>query len=377
MSGAILALDAAAAACSVALWRDGGVLVYRESPMVRGHAEALMPLVLEAMAAVGLDFADLEKIAVGVGPGSFTGIRIALAAARGIALAADRPVMGIDSFNALAAAIPVPLLAGHSLLVVIESKRRELFGQYFDSHRQARGEALVLEPSALLKMRPAGPLLVAGDGAVHLPAGPKWQARSAVDARAIARRPKVGLFLARFRLTAARRDFPGERAPGPAGRTTGANCHSALGAELPGLAGPPRGLLPEPWDAGGLRPARHARAPQKPAARGPSGDEGPPLPSWPSHCHEAEIISLLGTRGTPARIARRLLTAESGGRVARAQRLFSKWRSGPRALLCQGPASPSRQGELLSPTGRRNAALVLARNITVGRNPGSQIGEKS
>ncbi len=125
MSGAILALDAAAAACSVALWRDGRVLAYRESPMARGHAEALMPLVLEAMAATGLDFADLEKIAVGVGPGSFTGIRIALAAARGIALAADRPVMGIDSFNALAAAIPAPLLAGHSLLVVIESKRRE------------------------------------------------------------------------------------------------------------------------------------------------------------------------------------------------------------------------------------------------------------
>ena len=189
MSGAILALDAAAAACSVALLRNGRVLAYRESPMARGHAEALMPLVLEAMAATGLDFADLEKIAVGVGPGSFTGIRIALAAARGIALAAGRPVMGIDSFNALAAAIPAPLLAGHSLLVVIESKRRELFGQYFDSHRQARGEALVLEPSALLKMRPAGPLLVAGDGAAHLPAGPDMiqaPGPGRPDARAIA-----------------------------------------------------------------------------------------------------------------------------------------------------------------------------------------------
>lgn len=189
MSGAILALDAAAAACSVALWREGAVLAYRCSPMARGHAEALMPLVLEAMASGGLEFADLDKIAVGVGPGSFTGIRIALAAARGIALAAGRPVVGIDGFNALAAATPAALLAGRSLLVVIESKRRELFGQYFDSHRQALGEPLIAEPSELLKLRPAGPLLVAGDGAAHLSLGPDVMLAPGPgrpDARAIA-----------------------------------------------------------------------------------------------------------------------------------------------------------------------------------------------
>ena len=190
MSGAILALDAAAAACSVALWREGEVLAYRQSPMARGRAEALMPLVLEAMAAAGVDFPDLEKIAVGVGPGSFTGIRIALAAARGIGLAAGRPVVGIDSFNALAAGIPSARLAGRSLLAVVESKRRELFGQYFDSHIRALGEPLVLAPAALLERRPPGPLLVVGDGAPHLPAGPDLTLVSGPgrpDARAIAR----------------------------------------------------------------------------------------------------------------------------------------------------------------------------------------------
>jgi tRNA threonylcarbamoyladenosine biosynthesis protein TsaB len=190
VSGAILAMDAAAAACSVALWRKGEILASRESPMDRGHAEALMPLVQEAMAATGLAFADLGQVAVGVGPGSFTGIRIALAAARGIALAANLPVVGIDSFNAVAAAIPAPALGARSLLVVIDSKRRELFGQYFDCHRLALGEPLVLEAAALLARRPAGPLLVAGDGARHLPAAPDMTCAEGTgrpDARAIAR----------------------------------------------------------------------------------------------------------------------------------------------------------------------------------------------
>lgn len=190
MSETILGLDAAAAACSVALWRDGRALAYREAPMARGHAEALMPLVLETLAAAGLVFGEIDRIAVGVGPGSFTGIRIALAAARGIALAANLPVVGIDSFNAVAAAIPAPALGARSLLVVIDSKRRELFGQYFDSRRLALGEPLVLEAAALLARRPAGPLLVAGDGAGHLPAAPdmaRVEGTGRPDARAIAR----------------------------------------------------------------------------------------------------------------------------------------------------------------------------------------------
>ena len=190
MSGAILAMDAAAAACSVALWREGRALAYRESPMARGHAEALMPLVLETMAESGLGFADLDKIAVGVGPGSFTGIRIALAAARGIGLALSLPVVGIDSFNAVATTISPSAMADRSLLVVIDSKRRELFGQYFDSHLAALGEALVLDPSTLLERRPLGPLLVAGDGADHLPAVPDMTRAGGAgrpDARAIAR----------------------------------------------------------------------------------------------------------------------------------------------------------------------------------------------
>ena len=194
-SGAILALDASGAACSVAVTRDGDLLAVRQQPMDRGHAEALMPLVMEAMAEAGIAFTDLATIAVGVGPGSFTGIRIALAAARGMGLAARCPVVGIDSFSAVAAQLDPADLAGRSLLVVIESKRSELFGQYFDSELHTMGGPLVLPPVALLQQRPAGSLLIAGDGAVRLPPGPNIvSARGTLrpDALAIAQLAQTG-----------------------------------------------------------------------------------------------------------------------------------------------------------------------------------------
>lgn len=191
----ILALDAAGPACSAALWRDGRIVSHRRQPMQRGHAEALMPLVLDVLAAAGAGFADLGQVAVGVGPGSFTGIRIALAAARGIALAAGLPVTGVDSFSAVAEALPATLPRGGHLLVAIDSKREALFGQYYGEDLAPLGEALTLTPQALLDRRPPGPLLIAGDAAGLLPlAGDIRRAEGdqAVDAAAIARLAAAG-----------------------------------------------------------------------------------------------------------------------------------------------------------------------------------------
>jgi tRNA threonylcarbamoyladenosine biosynthesis protein TsaB len=191
----ILALDAAGPACSAALWRDGRIAAHRRRPMQRGHAEALMPLVLDVLAAGGIGFAALGRIAVGVGPGSFTGIRIALAAARGIALAAGLPVSGVDSFSAVAEALPASLRQGRHLLVAIDSKRAALFGQYYDQALAPLGDPLILPPAALLARRPPGPLLIAGDAAGLLPpmadAG-RAEGDQAVDAAAIARLAAAG-----------------------------------------------------------------------------------------------------------------------------------------------------------------------------------------
>jgi tRNA threonylcarbamoyladenosine biosynthesis protein TsaB len=198
IDGPILAFDASAAACSVAIRANGDSVAWRDAPMARGHAETLMPLVMATMAEAGLAFDALARIAVGVGPGSFTGIRIALAAARGIGLAASRPVVGIDSFSAMAAAIGPSTLAGRSLLVIVDSKRVELFGQYFDADHCPLGDPLMLPPAGILQHRPAGALLIAGDAAGQFPPGldiSRAKAAGRPDARDIARLAEQGRVL--------------------------------------------------------------------------------------------------------------------------------------------------------------------------------------
>src|SRR3979409_1427738 len=101
----ILAIDTALDACSAAvLDTDASNIVAQESqPMKRGHAEALMPLIARVMKASTVAFASLDRIAVTTGPGSFTGLRVGLSAARGIALAANKPVVGLTTLTAYAA----------------------------------------------------------------------------------------------------------------------------------------------------------------------------------------------------------------------------------------------------------------------------------
>ena len=101
----VLAIDTALDACSAAvLDSEHATIIASETlPMIRGHAEAVMPLIARVMDRADIDFATLERIAVTVGPGSFTGLRVGLSAARGIALAANKPVVGITTLTAYAA----------------------------------------------------------------------------------------------------------------------------------------------------------------------------------------------------------------------------------------------------------------------------------
>ena len=103
----ILAIDTALDACSAGvLDTDAARMIAQESvPMKRGHAEALMPLIARIIREAGIAFAELDRIAVTTGPGSFTGLRVGLSAARGIALAADKPVVGLTTLTAYAAPI--------------------------------------------------------------------------------------------------------------------------------------------------------------------------------------------------------------------------------------------------------------------------------
>jgi tRNA threonylcarbamoyladenosine biosynthesis protein TsaB len=103
----ILAIDTALDACAAGvLDTDAGKLIAQESQaMKRGHAEALMPLIARVMKDSGIAFASLDRIAVTTGPGSFTGLRVGLSAARGIGLAASKPVVGLTTLTAYAAPV--------------------------------------------------------------------------------------------------------------------------------------------------------------------------------------------------------------------------------------------------------------------------------
>lgn len=100
----ILAADTALGACSVAVLDGGRVLAHRFEAMERGHAEALAPMVDEAMRESGLAFSDIDRLAVTTGPGTFTGQRVGLAFMRGLRVALKRALVGITTLEAMCAA---------------------------------------------------------------------------------------------------------------------------------------------------------------------------------------------------------------------------------------------------------------------------------
>src|SRR5450432_963532 len=126
----ILAIDTALDACAAAvLDTDTGQLIAVESqPMKRGHAEALMPLIARVMKQAELPFAALDRIAVTTGPGSFTGLRVGLSAARGIALAANKPVVGLTTLSAYAAPI-VSRNGEHPVISAIDARHDHVYFQ--------------------------------------------------------------------------------------------------------------------------------------------------------------------------------------------------------------------------------------------------------
>ena len=126
----ILAIDTALDACAAAvLDTDAGKLIAQESQaMKRGHAEALMPLIARVMKASGVAFTSLDRVAVTTGPGSFTGLRVGLSAARGIALAAAKPVVGLTTLTAYAAPF-VGEHSAHPILSAIDARHDHVYFQ--------------------------------------------------------------------------------------------------------------------------------------------------------------------------------------------------------------------------------------------------------
>lgn len=158
----VLALESATEACSAAVWRDGALIAHRFDARRRGHAACLMVQVRDVMAEAVLDFAALDIIATTVGPGGFTGLRIGLASARALSLAAGKPLIGLTTLETVAAAQDP---AGAPLLVVIDSKRADLYVQLFAPDLTQLSAPAALLPQAIAALLPGGPVAVAGNAA--------------------------------------------------------------------------------------------------------------------------------------------------------------------------------------------------------------------
>jgi tRNA threonylcarbamoyladenosine biosynthesis protein TsaB len=169
----LLGIDTSTAASAACVLReDGEVFEVVPEPAALSarpaHARELMPAVADVMDRAGLEYGDLEAIAVGVGPGTFTGLRIGVATARALASANGLEVRPVSSLAALAAGIEAEA-AAPSLLAVIDAKRGEVFAAEYAPEGKRRWGPLALRPEQLAeRVRAAGSApLAAGDGSIR------------------------------------------------------------------------------------------------------------------------------------------------------------------------------------------------------------------
>jgi tRNA threonylcarbamoyladenosine biosynthesis protein TsaB len=172
----ILAFDTSAARCAAALLSGDRVLAARVEPMTKGQAERLLVLCEELLIDAGVAYADLDALGVGIGPGNFTGIRIAVSAARGLALGLGIPAVGVDAFDALREGHDGPCACA------VDARRDQVFLQGYDN--AGISTPALYDASGLPAF--TGPLIGAGG---EPPAMPVAEAIARITARRFADSP--------------------------------------------------------------------------------------------------------------------------------------------------------------------------------------------
>jgi tRNA threonylcarbamoyladenosine biosynthesis protein TsaB len=167
----VLGIETATRRASVALWENGIAVAHLQAEQPMQHAERTLLLVDEALQKTGWPKGSIDLLACGVGPGSFTGVRVAIATAKGIALGLDRPIVGVGSLEAMARALLSPCKAA---ICMLDAKKGEVFLAAYGP-----GAAVLVEPKHLAASRvaaeiarfPANEAVVLGEIAASIDVG--------------------------------------------------------------------------------------------------------------------------------------------------------------------------------------------------------------
>jgi tRNA threonylcarbamoyladenosine biosynthesis protein TsaB len=167
----ILALETSSTLCAVCLYDEVARRIVAEvsNDIGRGHAERLMDDVGEVLKLASLTYKDVTMLACGVGPGSFTGIRVGVAASRGFGLALKVPVYGVTSLQAIAFQA-APQANGAHILASLDAGRDEVYLQLFDGSALPLNEAKAMRVEDLSGSVPATPVMICGSGTTLFPA---------------------------------------------------------------------------------------------------------------------------------------------------------------------------------------------------------------
>ena len=187
----VLAIDTALGACAAAVLDSerGAILASESLAMVRGHAEAVMPLIARVMDAGRCEFTDLDRIAVTVGPGSFTGLRVGVAAARGIALAAGKSAVGLSTLSTLAAP-HVAARSDHVIIAAIDGRNEQVYFQVFAPNGVTIVTPRLDRVRAAVRAVPVGPTVITGSAAELVAA--HWPSASPVPRVEVHAAPDIG-----------------------------------------------------------------------------------------------------------------------------------------------------------------------------------------
>ena len=171
----ILCLETSTAVCSVSLVNNGNVVALRESLDGQNHAEKITIFIDEVMKEAGVAYKDLDAVATSMGPGSYTGLRIGVSAAKGLCYAMEKPLIAIDTLAAMANGFlsQQSMVNGQQPMVLcpmIDARRMEVYTAFFNDklERTSETEALVVDENSFMELKQNNHLYLFGDGADKL-----------------------------------------------------------------------------------------------------------------------------------------------------------------------------------------------------------------